>query len=72
MKEITVKEALKAIAINVMRRTYFVVSRTLYKMFRFEFEAERKWRVRRMQKLLDAEHQERLGWVGSCRGGISL
>lgn len=72
MKEITIKEALAAIAINVIRKSYTLISRTLYKLFRFEFDAERKWRIRRMQKMLDQDHRERLGWIGSCRGGITL
>lgn len=68
MVTITPKDALRALAFHVAKNTYRAISKLLYKLFNFEFEAERRWRVKHMQALLDADHKERLGWVGAtCR-----
>lgn len=67
MERITTQQALTVLLVSVLRAIYKVVSKTLYTVFRFEFKQEREYRIRRMQKLLDKEHQERFGWTGAVR-----
>lgn len=67
MEKITTKQALTVILASVLRAIYRVVSKTLYTLFRFEFKQEREYRIRKMQRLLDKDHMERLGWTGAVR-----
>lgn len=67
MEKITTKQALTVILASVLRAIYRVVSKTLYTLFRFEFKQEREYRIRKMQRLLDKDHMERLGWTGAAR-----
>lgn len=67
MEKITTKQALTVILASVLRAIYRVVSKTLYTLFRFEFKQEREYRIRKMQRLLDKDHMERLGWTEAVR-----